>query len=57
MTDLSAIYEEFMKSDVMLTQEYWDKQNKQMQKMQEDFDLKRRRMIPTWEQMNRPFDI
>ena len=44
MTDLTKIYEDFITSDVQLTQEFWDKQNRNIAEMQEVFAEKSRQI-------------
>ena len=45
MTDLSNIYEEFLKSKVEFTQEFWDNQNIKAGKLLEKFSEENRRIM------------
>ncbi len=57
MTDLTKVLEAVRNSKVELDAEFWRKQNQQICENQERFLHEQRLITPTYEVMNRYFDI
>ena len=57
MTDLTKVLEAVRNSKVELDSEFWRKQNQQIFENQERFLQEQRLITPTYESMNRYFDI